>query len=255
MDISFGFDPSIIVSCFVLFFYAVAFLMITHSAQAWSTRDSIDEMIRDIFGLWKVFLVGLLPVIVVAQIASALVSGLSRENDDATTIDLAEHFGLTSGQESPLIMGDRGSGVVGGSVAQSGFFGSHAAVDLRPTSTLSVGFEKEGSWWQLTLPTDTVEYTKGAEQPTMTVWLNELSYGEPDSGNFENDVYWDNTWGACTWKIHNLWITCEKELLSSELIVSPEVERAGLANVVNQHFASARINLTNEQHAEIFPTD
>lgn len=169
----------------------------------------------------------------------------------ATSTDLATYFGLQSGKAYPLILsGTQGSGTIGKAQTRGGRFGS-SLVELRPTSTVSVGFQKGESWWQLTLPTNTVEYRRGTEKPMVTIWLNDTPLDTKPS--YQNSTYWMQTWSKCSWEYHNFWFVCNRKLEKRELVVDDNTRRAGLSNVVSKYFNSALINLTDEQHAALFP--
>ncbi len=76
----------------------------------------------------------------------AMVTSSSTPNANASSYDLAGFFGLESGKDYPLILGDTYGGTTGTAEASAGWFGSSATVDLRPTTTVAVGFQKEDNW-------------------------------------------------------------------------------------------------------------
>ena len=168
---------------------------------------------------------------------------------EASTIDIAAHFGLESGKEYPLILGDTQGGTLGSASQRYGLFGASTAVDLRPTTTVSVGFQKEESWWQLTLPTDTTTFERGSDS-SVTIWLVDSKDTSATWGN-----YWEQTWGECNWEYHNFWFVCTHELESETFVIDKDTERLGLATVVNQNFSSATIRLNEEQHSALFPSN
>lgn len=119
-----------------------------------------------------------------------------------------------------------------------------------------MGFQQEDSWWQLTLPSDTVTFNKNVEQPTMIVNLNNVWLDNADRmASAESGTYWDRNWSDCDWQFQNFWLVCERVLESETLVIDPAVRSDGLAAVVSKYFDNALIKLTNPQHQELFPTN
>lgn len=174
----------------------------------------------------------------------------------ASAIDIAQHFGLESGKEYPLILGDFSTGLNGTVSTQSGLFSASAVVDLQPTTVVSVGFQQEDLWWQLQLPTNSTPFKQAPEgsPATVTIWLNDAA-AEPAEAGAQTDSHWEREIANCQLVIRTIWLTRECQVQSETLIVAPDIENKGLSNLVSTNFSHAVITLTPEQHAELFKTN
>ena len=165
------------------------------------------------------------------------------ETARARALEVASSFGLDSGVEYPLITGGRGVSSVGSATLVGGFFSSSASVDVRPTGTMSIGFQHQDSWWELTLPTEAVEFRIG-DSSSVTIWLD---------NSYVDGAHWDHTVSDCTLSVHNGWWRCgDREIISKELVVSSQLQRRGLPSVVHPSFEGALVVLTPDQHSQMF---
>lgn len=174
------------------------------------------------------------------------------EQPDPTVHAAAAAYGLNSGQEYPVLIGDRADGTTGEGYFHSGLFGASGKFSVQPGSGVVVGYATEdGNSYLLTLPADRVVFrqVEGAE-PSMQLYLHDSvtdGYGEMSSVEVAPTT--------CDWKMN--WFvlnrTCNYTPVNapSELILSDNAERRGLAPLVTDHFDSAVITLPPELYQEL----
>ena len=168
-----------------------------------------------------------------------------------TAVDLASHFGLTSGKSYPLVLGERVSGAGGQATAEKfGLFYARMSVDLKPASSISVGFQHGKDYYILELPVDSIKFRDGTDQ-SVTLLIK----------NVETTDNYDVNWGqnerivtkrsACQWTIHTAWYMCDQKLLNSHFESLPEFENGGLGKVVSNFLTGAIITVPHDTYSRL----
>lgn len=223
------------ISCFIGF---IVLVVIGEAIQASDAGKGYKLNRPSFYIAWSITLVGLY---IVANLFVASTSLSSEETPDATSQDLAASFGLESGKEYPLELGERFSGTTG--EVHGGLF--WVSGSFQPATALSVGFEHGSSSYMLEFPTATVTFKQvEGVSPSVVMYLSDeqVSYGSHPAAKYVT------TYGPCEWTLHNLWFVCEKDVASSTLVVSDDAQQLGLGPVVQEYFKSATITLTPEMY-------
>jgi hypothetical protein len=161
----------------------------------------------------------------------------------ASSLQIAEHFGLQSGEKYPLLLGSRFAATSGSFDYTESLFYTQSSAQWSPSTGLSVGFQHQERSYILEFPTGTTTFVqKEGVEPTVTLYLKDeaSAFGDLDSRPVD-----------CDWQWHNFWIVCFKDDTASKLVISEETERQGLGPVVLGHFSSATITLTPEMYRTI----
>lgn len=174
------------------------------------------------------------------------ISSSSKPNGAATLHDALEQYDVQHGQPTPLYLGGTSVTVSGHAEAHGGIFSAGAVIDLKPTTVVNIGYEHGERWWPIALPAATSPFIKTAENPSVTTWFKDVKL---ESG----EAYWDNTWSECTVVLDNLWLTCQRTIVESKLVVSDAWLNQSPVDFFEKYFERAEIALLPEQLEIIFP--
>lgn len=167
---------------------------------------------------------------------------------DATLSDVVSSFGLESGEEYPIVIGDRTT-VDSGQVSYGGIFYVKGAGEWASNTSILVSFEGDNGLYVLEIPVSRVTFNvrQGATEAFLSVDV-------PDTKQPEEVAYWqhsytcsDNTW-AYGWVQKN----CSPN--PPQLVISDDVSRQGLSPVIADAFkesAGAKITLSPSMYNDI----
>lgn len=175
-------------------------------------------------------------------------SRYKEERTGATLSDIVSSFGLESGKEYPVVIGDRTT-VDSGQVSYSGMFYVKGAGEWTSSTSILVAFEGNNGSYVLEIPISKITFDI---QRDVTEAF--LSVDVPDTKQPEEVAYWqhsytcsDNTW-AYGWVQKN----CSPNPF--QLVISDDVSRQGLSPVIADAFkesAGAKITLSPSMYNDI----
>lgn len=159
--------------------------------------------------------------------------------------ELAEEFGLESGQNYPLVMGDRVGGSTVEAAASSGLFSARASVSTQPASALSIDFTHDSKSFVLELPMSGTTFIQSTtEEPSVVLHLvNEVHENESMTYVGSSD--------SCTPVVRNLMLKCVTIEDGQRVDMSEATARRGLGPIVQEHFDSATITLTPDMYYDL----
>ena len=176
------------------------------------------------------------------------------ETRAATVAEVTSHFGLESGKEYPLQLGERFAGTSGDMRVVGGIFYTYGSGSWNPATGLSIGFSAEdGRSYILEVPMEKVTFVQSeTAEPSVKlnmgggVWSNERSAR----------VLIHREMSGCSVVIDAGWWTCHRDILSEtkNYVVSDDLDRRGLAPIVASAFgrhssdASATITLSPQAY-------
>lgn len=158
-------------------------------------------------------------------------SHYKEERVGAALSDLVSSFGLESGKEYPIVIGDKTT-VDSGQVSYGGGM-FYVKGEGRWTSSTSilVAFEGDNGSYILEIPISRVTFDvrQNIEEASMSVYV-------PDTKQPEEVAYWQHSYTCnnSTWSYG--WVQANCTALPSRLIVSNDVRSQGLATVLNGAF-------------------
>ena len=176
------------------------------------------------------------------------------ETRAATVAEVTSHFGLESGKEYPLQLGERFAGTSGDMRVVGGIFYTYGSGSWNPATGLSIGFSAEdGRSYILEVPTAKVTFVQSeTAEPSVKldmgggIWSNER----------DARVLIHREMSSCSVVIDAGWWTCRRDTLSEtkNYEVSDDLDRRGLAPIVASAFgrdgsdASATITLSPQAY-------
>ena len=176
-------------------------------------------------------------------------SHYKEERVGATLSDLVSSFGLESGKEYPIVIGDKTT-VDSGQVSYGGGM-FYVKGEGRWTSSTSilVAFEGDNGSYILEIPISRVTFDvrQNIEEASMSVYV-------PDTKQPEEVAYWQHSYTCnnSTWSYG--WVRANCAALPSRLIVSDDVSRQGLSPIIADAFkesAGAKITLSPSMYNDI----
>lgn len=198
--------------------------------------------------------IALILTIVVFGGGNILTTSFSPQGDavrSVTAVDLASHFGLTSGKSYPLVLGERVSGAGGQATAEKfGLFYARMSVDLKPASSISVGFQHGKDYYILELPVDSIKFRDGTTQSVTLLIKNVETTDNPDVDWGQNERIVTKR-SACQWTVYTAWHMCDQKLLTSHFKSLPEFENGGLGKVVSNFLAGAIITVPHDTYTQL----
>ena len=175
-------------------------------------------------------------------------SRYKEERAGATLSDIVSSFGLKSGKEYPVVIGDRTT-VDSGQVSYSGMFYVKGAGEWTSSTSILVAFEGNNGSYVLEIPISKITFDIQRDATEAF-----LSVDVPDTKQPEEVAYWqhsytcsDNTW-AYGWVQKN----CSPN--PPQLVISDDVSRQGLSPVIADAFkgsAGAKITLSPSMYNDI----
>lgn len=166
----------------------------------------------------------------------------------ASARDVSAAMGLKSGNEYPLTMGSRVGGSSVEAAAGAGIFSARAYVNAKPASAVSLGFTVGEKSWILEVPVSAVTFIQsGTEKASVRMVLTDAMINR---GVSSTEV---RTFGPEKCHLHNLFLVCPRDTLSSKTIVKPgnDLVRKGLPPIVNKYLDSAVITLTPAMYKDV----
>ena len=168
---------------------------------------------------------------------------------DATLSDVVSSFGLESGKEYPIVIGDKTT-VDSGQVSYGGgMFYVKGAGQWTSSTSILVAFEGDNGYSILEIPVSRVTFDVRQDVAEAS-----MSVDVPDTKQPEEVAYWqhsytcsDNTW-AYGWVQKN----CSPN--PPQLVISDDVSRQGLSPVIADAFkesAGAKITLSPSMYNDI----
>lgn len=181
------------------------------------------------------------------------------ETRAATVAEVTSHFGLESGKEYPLQLGERFAGTSGDMRVVGGIFYTYGSGSWNPATGLSIGFSAEdGRSYILEIPTAKVAFVQ-SETTEPSVRLN--MGGGVWSNERDARVLIHREMSGCSVVIDAGWWTCHRDILSEtkNYVVSDDLDRRGLAPIVASAFgrhnsdsdASATITLSPQAYNDL----
>lgn len=162
--------------------------------------------------------------------------------------DIVSSFGLESGKEYPVVIGDRTT-VDSGQVSYSGMFYVKGAGEWTSSTAILTSFEGDNGYYILEIPVSRVTFDVRQDVAEAS-----MSVDVPDTKQPEEVAYWqhsytcsDNTW-AYGWVQKN----CSPN--PPQLVISDDVSRQGLSPVIADAFkesAGAKITLSPSMYNDI----
>ena len=167
---------------------------------------------------------------------------------DATLSDVVSSFGLESGKEYPIVIGDKTT-VDSGQVSYGGMFYIKGAGEWTSSTAILTSFEGDNGYYILEIPVSRVTFDVRQDVAEAS-----MSVDVPDTKQPEEVAYWqhsytcsDNTW-AYGWVQKN----CSPN--PPQLVISDDVSRQGLSPVIADAFkesAGAKITLSPSMYNDI----
>ena len=207
-------------------------------------------IIRDVCALYVI-------ANVVVYSMTALPPRSESETRAATIAEISSHFGLESGKEYPLQLGERFAGTSGDMRVVGALFYTYGSGSWNPATGLSIGFSAEdGRSYILEIPTAKVTFVQSeTAEPSVKldmgggIWSNER----------DARVLIHREMSSCSVVIDAGWWTCRRDTLSEtkNYEVSDDLDRQGLAPVVASAFgrhgsdASAIITLSPQAYNDL----
>ena len=242
-----------------LFFAALAALVGFFVA---SDVAVVDSNILDDDRLGRVVFKNMVVMYTIANVVVYSMTALSplpprSETRAATVAEVTSHFGLESGKEYPLQLGERFAGTSGDMRVVGGIFYTYGSGSWNPATGLSIGFSAEdGRSYILEVPMEKVTFVQ-SETAEPSVKLN------VGSGVWSNKrsarVLIHREMSGCSVIIDAGWWTCHRDILSEtkNYVVSDDLDRRGLAPIVASAFgrdgsdASATITLSPQAYNDL----
>ena len=176
-------------------------------------------------------------------------SHYKEQKADATLSDVVSSFGLESGEEYPIVIGDKTT-VDSGQVSYGGgMFYVKGEGQWTSSTSILVAFEGDNGSYILEIPISRVTFDvrQNIEEASMSVYV-------PDTKQPEEVAYWQHSYTCnnSTWSYG--WVRANCTALPSRLIVSDDVSRQGLSPVIADAFkesAGAKITLSPSMYNNI----
>lgn len=171
---------------------------------------------------------------------------------------VAAEMGFVSGQNYPLLLGERSGGSAGVTSVttslSSGLFSARTTSSMQgsstPASAVSFGYTYEGKTYILEMPTSRITFVQSdSQEPSVTVWLKDeatFAFGE--------SVYDEYSVSACSWRFHNLIWMClwpEYSGPNPTPIISQHAMDVGLAPVIMEGFDRATVTLSPDMYRKL----
>lgn len=238
-----------------LAFAAIGILVGFLAVAGLAYESGVDDhpgriIIRDVCALYVI-------ANVVVYSMTALPPRSESETRAATIAEISSHFGLESGKEYPLQLGERFAGTSGDMRVVGTLFYTYGSGSWNPATGLSIGFSAEdGRSYILEIPTAKVTFVQSeTAEPSV-----KLDMG---SGIWSNErdarVLIHREMSSCSVVIDAGWWTCHRDTLSEtkNYEVSDDLDRQGLAPVVASAFgrhgsdASAIVTLSPQAYNDL----
>lgn len=176
-------------------------------------------------------------------------SKYEERKSSATLSDIVSSFGLESGKEYPVVIGDRTT-VDSGQVSYSGMFYVKGAGEWTSSTSILVSFEGNNGWsYVLEIPVSKIVFDiqQNATGASMSVDV-------PDTKQPEEVAYWQHSYtcGDNTWAYG--WVQKNCSPNPPQLVISDDVSRQGLSPVIADAFkgsAGAKITLSPSMYNDI----
>lgn len=222
---------------------------------------AVNSNILDDDHLWRAVFKNMVVMYTIANVVVYIMTvSLSRsesETSSATIAEISSHFGLESGKEYPLQLGERFAGTSGGMRVVGGIFYTYGSGSWNPATGLSIGFSAEdGRSYILEIPTAKVTFVQ-SETAEPSVKLN--MGGGVWSNERDARVLIHREMSGCSVVIDAGWWTCHRDILSEtkNYVVYDDLDRRGLAPIVASAFgrdgsdASATITLSPQAYNDL----
>ena len=238
-----------------LAFAAIGILVGFLAVAGLAYESGVDDhpgriIIRDVCALYVI-------ANVVVYSMTALPPRSESETRAATIAEISSHFGLESGKEYPLQLGERFAGTSGDMRVVGALFYTYGSGSWNPATGLSIGFSAEdGRSYILEIPTAKVTFVQSeTAEPSVKldmgggIWSNER----------DARVLIHREMSSCSVVIDAGWWTCHRDTLSEtkNYEVSDDLDRQGLAPVVASAFgrhgsdASATVTLSPQAYSDL----
>ena len=238
-----------------LAFAAIGILVGFLAVAGLAYESGVDDhpgriIIRDVCALYVI-------ANVVVYSMTALPPRSESETRAATVAEISSHFGLESGKEYPLQLGERFAGTSGDMRVVGALFYTYGSGSWNPATGLSIGFSAEdGRSYILEIPTAKVTFVQSeTAEPSVKldmgggIWSNER----------DARVLIHREMSSCSVVIDAGWWTCRRDTLSEtkNYEVSDDLDRQGLAPVVASAFghhgsdASAIVTLSPQAYNDL----
>ena len=238
-----------------LAFAAIGILVGFLAVAGLAYESGVDDhpgriIIRDVCALYVI-------ANVVVYSMTALPPRSESETRAATIAEISSHFGLESGKEYPLQLGERFAGTSGDMRVVGALFYTYGSGSWNPATGLSIGFSAEdGRSYILEIPTAKVTFVQSeTAEPSVKldmgggIWSNER----------DARVLIHREMSSCSVVIAAGWWTCHRDTLSEtkNYEVSDDLDRQGLAPVVASAFgrhgsdASAIVTLSPQAYNDL----
>lgn len=217
-----------------LAFAAIGILVGFLAVAGLAYESGVDDhpgriIIRDVCALYVI-------ANVVVYSMTALPPRSESETRATTIAEISSHFGLESGKEYPLQLGERFAGTSGDMRVVGALFYTYGSGSWNPATGLSIGFSAEdGRSYILEIPTAKVTFVQSeTAEPSVKldmgggIWSNER----------DARVLIHREMSSCPVVIDAGWWTCHRDTLSEtkNYEVSDDLDRQGLAPVVASAF-------------------
>lgn len=238
-----------------LAFAAIGILVGFLAVAGLAYESGVDDhpgriIIRDVCALYVI-------ANVVVYSMTALLSRSESETSSATIAEISSHFGLESGKEYPLQLGERFAGTSGGMRVVGGIFYTYGSGSWNPATGLSIGFSAEdGRSYILEIPTAKVTFVQSeTAEPSVKLDMG----GGVWSNKRDARVLIHREMSGCSVVVDTGWWTCRRVALSEmkNYEVSDDLDRQGLAPVVASAFgrhgsdASATVTLSPQAYSDL----
>ena len=244
MKISFGGDPSVFWWLVTAVAICALFVLITRT----DTKHRFTTTPRIILLVLGV----VLTPIIIGQVTSVAISASTPKQKPVDAYSLANVKGLTGNIYFPLAIEEEVVDPLQPSTGQVAAYRYVVSMaDLASAGPVSIQTGWYGPVWTVLVPQSKITYSGGAEEATALVQISEEEI--PLSSD---KASWTETRFRCDWKLHNLWVACDRQGTGWSFDMDTEkVSDQEVATIINDSIEHVYINLTDQQYTQLFPTD
>lgn len=221
-------------------------------------------------GIFRRLLNGVIGLVISYVVVTALVITCSWmiNNEDRNTETVStgtypiQSFGMSSGQEYPLILGSSSYAAQLEVEAGASLFGSYFLLSQTAGSASTISFEHDGLTYWLDIPASVTTFVRTYEvEPSVSLIFKQEVYPNREAWNFRDDLMLELTTTTtydregCILEFVNFFWSCSGSDVYAKSVTTESISdvqlRQGLAPWVNAYLESAVITLTPEMYDQL----